>query len=400
MLVVGLLMAVGSTKRIWRWPALFGLVAAGGLTAAYLLRPPPPLRVQVIRVERGEVQELVPSAAAGEVRAARRVLVRAELAGTVAQVTTRRGAKVQGEEVIVRFSSEELEARLSQAKANLEAANVAVRIAETRAGTAERALARAKKLRASEAISEVELERAEVEDSAARQAIEQAKAARGQAQAALELAQVSKAKAVVRAPFPGVLQELHAEVGVQLAPGAPLFELLDDSAIKVDVPIDEADVPKVVLGQTVLLYPGGRRERPILGQVTLIPPAIGKAPATTVEAAALPSKDRALYVEVTPPVDDRLKVGASVNAELLVSARADVLYVPTPVVIGRGRERSVYRVEGLRLKKVPFEAGLTSWDRTEVKAGLEKGDRVVTSLNVKGLEDGAKVVVEGESAPP
>lgn len=393
-------MAGATTRRVWRWPLLALVLLGGLLVGAWLLRPAPPLAVEVVAVERGEVQELIPSAAAGEVRAARRVTVRAELAGTVAAVKAQRGARVEGEAVVVRFSSEDLEARWAQAKANLEAASVTVRIAETRATTTQRALDRAKKLRSNEAISEVELERIETEDTAARQAIEQAKAARAQAQAALELAQVTKAKSVVRAPFPGVLQDVQAEVGVQLGPGAPLFDLLDDSAVKVDLPIDEADVPRVALDQTVLLYLGGRREHPLLGRLSFIPPAIGRGAGAGLEAAALPSKDRALYVEVTPSEEGRLKIGASVNAEVLVSARADVVWVPTQVVIGRGRERSVYRLEGNRIRKVNFEAGLTSWERTEVKSGLAVGDRVVSSLNVKGLEDGLRVVVKGEPKQP
>lgn len=392
-------MAGGTTRRVWRWPLLALVLLGALLVGAWLLRPAPPLTVEVVAVERGEVQELIPSAAAGEVRAARRVTVRAELAGTVAAVLAQRGSRVEGEAVVVRFSSDDLEARLAQARANLEAAAVTVRIAETRAATTQRALDRAKKLRSNEAISEVELERIETEDTAARQAIEQAKAARAQAQAALELAQVTKAKSVVRAPFPGVLQDVQAEVGVQLAPGAPLFELLDDSAVKVDLPIDEADVPRVALDQTVLLYLGGRREHPLLGRLSFIPPAIGRAGGAGLEAA-LPQKDRALYVEVTPSEDGRLKIGASVNAEVLVSARSDVPWVPTQVVIGRGRERSVYRLEGNRIRKVNFEAGLTSWERTEVKSGLAIGDRVVSSLNVKGLEDGLRVVVKGEPQRP
>jgi HlyD family secretion protein len=401
-------MSARPEKRSLRWP----LAAAGALAlavaAATLTRPPPPLSIDVVQVQRGEVRELIPAAAAGEVRAARRVTSRAELAGTVAEVRKRAGERVTAGEVLVRFTSDELDARLTQARANQDAADVAVATARMRHQTAERNLARTRQLRSGEAISAVELERAETELEVARHAMLQAEAGRKQAAAALRLAQVAADRALVRAPFAGVLQEVFAEVGVLLAPGAPLFDLLDDSAVRVVVPFDESDAARLELGQTVTLRTGAGRDAQLTGTLSFIPPAVGRGGAGlpgAEGAAPIAGRERALYVEVTPPEGSgaALRVGASVHAELLVRAMADVLYVPTHVVLGRGKRRSVYRVEGGVARQVFFEAGLTSWERTEVLSGLAAGDRVIASLNVKGLADGARVAIargEGEPAPP
>lgn len=367
-------------------------VAAGG---AYLRRPAPPLEVEVVEVSRGTVEERVPSASAGEVQAARRVTVRAETPGTVASLKKRAGERVEAGELVVSFASDELAARVTQAKANVDAANVAVRAAELREGTAARALERSKKLRAGEAIADAELERADTEHQAAQHAVSQAKAALEQARAAARLAEVSRDRAVVRAPFAGVLQDVYAELGVQVAPGAPLFDLIDDTSLRISVPIDEADASRVFVGQRVLLHTGAHREAPILGRVSFIPPALGRAGGPLPEGAALAARDRALHVQVVPETESgRLRIGAAVNAELLVSAREDVFYVPTHVVIGRGRTRAVWKLEDGRARKVSFEPGLTSWDRTEVVSGLSAGDRVVASLNVKGLAEGARVAAK------
>jgi hypothetical protein len=57
-------MAGATTRRVWRWPILAFVLLGGLLLGAWLLRPAPPLAVEVVAVERGEVQELIPSAAA------------------------------------------------------------------------------------------------------------------------------------------------------------------------------------------------------------------------------------------------------------------------------------------------------------------------------------------------
>ncbi|MCK6549663.1 efflux RND transporter periplasmic adaptor subunit [Myxococcota bacterium] len=389
-------------RRSTPWLMITGLAILGVAGLWYVRRPAPPIDVDAVKVEKGEVRELVTSSASGEVKAARRVTVRSEIAGTVSVVKKARGDRVKAGELVVAFTSDELDARLSQADANVEAARVAVGIAEERRGVAARALERAKKLRASDAISDVELDRADTEASALGRAIDQAKAALKQAEAARTLAHVAKKRASVTAPFDGVLQDVVAEVGVMLAPAQPLFDLIDDSSVRIEVPIDESDIARVTVGQKVFLRSEGQPGRVLGGVVSFIPPAVGKGElgAVDVAASALTQKDRSMRIHVAPDEPAVFRVGASVNAELLVSSRTDVLFVPSHVVLGRGVERSVYRIEDGVVKKVPFVPGLTSWERTEVRSGLALGDVVVSSLGAKGLEPGVRVKLSDGTGVP
>jgi HlyD family secretion protein len=364
------------------------------------------IEVDVVPVSRGEVRDMVAAAASGEVKPARRVTVRAEVGGTVAEVKKRKGERVEAGDLIVAFRSDEVDARLQQAAANVDAARVSVTMAKTRQQTADHALSRAKKLRSSEAISDVDLERAQTEATAAKEAIDQAVAAEKQALAAQKIAEVSKRHSIAYAPFAGVLQEQLSEVGVRMAPGQALFDLIDDSSVHVDVPIDESDMARVFVGQRASLKSDSRRGAPLFGTVTLIPPAVGKPAevggieAANVTAAQLGSRDRSLYVEVTPDEPKSLRVGASVNAELLVTARASVLFVPSNVILSRGVVRTVLRVVNGVAKKAEFKAGLSSWERTEIVSGLDEAELVIASLNVKELEDGAPVRVRAKLIPP
>jgi HlyD family secretion protein len=385
-------------RRYAGWLVVLALVGVG---LAYLTRPKPPLEVQVVHVERGGVKEIVPSSASGEVRPARRVTVRSELAGTVAKVAHRRGERVVEKERMVSFRSEELEARLSQAKANLEAAAIACKMAVARKDAARRAAERARKLHAGGAIADAEAERAETELIAAEQGVLQSEASQKQIQAALDLATITRDRAQVSAPFPGVLQDVYAEVGVQLSPGAPLFDLIDDATVHVDIPVDEADAAKIFVGQTVELRTDAQRGEVLGGKVRFIPPAIGKSAPTApgLEPDAIPARrDRAIYAEIAPDDPARFRIGASVNAEFLVRQKDGVLFVPTHVVIGRGAEREVYLAKGGKAARITFQPGITSWERTEIVSGLAEGDLVIANLNAKDLGEG--VAIEAHPLEP
>jgi HlyD family secretion protein len=383
---------VAPRKSGWRrWVALAIVAAGAGVVAYRVTRPKAPIHVETVRVARGQVREMIPSASAGTVEPARRVIVRAEIAGTVAEVRAHRGVRLAESAVVIVFRADELDARTAQAQANIDAAQVSISIAKERHTSAKSALDRAQKLAKGGAISSAELERAESEAAAFALGVDQAAAAEKQAQAALRLAKVSRDRAIVRAPFAGVLHDVAVEVGVQAVPGAALFDLIDDSSVHLVIPVDESDAAKISLGQSVEITTDARRDETIGGVVTFIPPAVGRASFDAQAIAVAGKKERSVYVEVKADDPSKLRVGASVNAEFLVRAKDDVLFVPSRAVIGRGVKREVYLVRDGKAKKVQFQAGLTSWDRTEIVSGLSASDEVVATLAAEKLEDGAPV---------
>jgi len=78
--------------------------------------------------------------------------------------------------------------------------------------------------------------------------------------------------------------------------------------------------------------------------------------------------------------------GTSADAEVILSARDDVLRVPTQALLEGGR---VLVLEGERLVERSFQVGLRNWDLTEVAGGLSAGERVVTSLDRPEVKAGA-----------
>ena len=197
-----------------------------------------------------------------------------------------------------------------------------------------------------------------------------AETGRDVAEARLASARLQLDKARVRAPWSGRIAARRVETGDFVAPGTPLFELVDSSRLKVRAPARAADVPYLAVGREVEVrvdaYPGevfrARIER--LG-------------------AELDSASRTLDVEaeIANP-DGRLKPGLPARLEVPRRELAGALVVPMSAVLDQGETKAVYVVVDGRAA------------RRAVTLGPVIGEEVV----VEGLEPGARVVVEGQHA--
>jgi HlyD family secretion protein len=202
-----------------------------------------------------------------------------------------------------------------------------------------------------------------------------------QALANVELARAALAKAVVVAPFSGVVLTVDVEAGETTAPGAPLLQLADVSELHVDGEIDEADLGRVKVGMPVDVsldaFPG-ERVRGALEEI---------APSVTRDLRG----GRSIAITVRLPHDERLRVGMSADLDVIVEVREGTLFVPPNAILGRGAERSAYVVQGGVAHKRAVDVGVSTWEAVEIRSGLSEGDEVVASLSTVELADGARV---------
>jgi HlyD family secretion protein len=110
-----------------------------------------------------------------------------------------------------------------------------------------------------------------------------------QAETALYLAQLQVDKATVRAPIDGVISMADTAVGANVAPGAPVFEILSNES-EIVIAVEEFRLPEIYTGQpaaiSVSAYPG----REFTGEVTTIAPALDAA-TRTVQVTIRPTGD-------------------------------------------------------------------------------------------------------------
>jgi HlyD family secretion protein len=222
-----------------------------------------------------------------------------------------------------------------------------------------------------------------------------AKADVAQASASVNVAQVQQGRTTLVAPFDGTIAKIVGEVGEYSTPSPPgvptppAIDLIDESCVYVNAPMDEIDAPKIRAGQFVRITLDALPGKSFSGKVRRIAPYV----------AAVEKQARTVDVEATfdnPAEAGRLLVGYSADLEIVLDTRKDVLRVPASALLEGGRVL-VVDADGVLVER-KLKTGLSNWEYTEVVEGLAAGDRVVTSLDRTGVKAGARVTVESKPA--
>jgi RND family efflux transporter MFP subunit len=177
------------------------------------------------------------------------------------------------------------------------------------------------------------------------------------------------------APMDGIVLRRDGEIGEIAEAGQILFRVGVLKPLQVVAEVNEEDVPRVVLGQTVLFRTDAFPDRRLEGKVSEITPMGDVAAKTFRVKAALPS-------------DTPLKPGMSVEANIVIREKADALLVPADAVL----DNAVFVVDGNRIRRRAVTIGIRGTRFVDVLSGVQEGDHVVAPV-VAGLKDGARVRV-------
>ncbi len=394
------------------------LVTAIAGSAAYS-RYAGTLPVDVHRVRAGRVEEITTAVSAGTVKSPLEAVLSSETGGRISEMRVREGSVVRKGDLLARIDDPELSRQQEGARAEEEQARDALRQAEARReevslrvraerGRAANNLRKAREdhRRAAElhrdgfiarseldsaetllANAEEESRIAEAGESSLRAVDREVDVLKGRVRAArarTEAVEARQAKLLVVAPFGGVVIRKSSEIGESKLPGAPLFTLADPSRIHVEAQVDEADAAKVRAGQSVRLLPEAYRGDRFTGRVSEVRP--------TVEASKEVSRANTILVDLVE-APRPLRLGMSVDVEVLTGGKDNVLRLPSASVMERDGKKFVYAVAGGRVDRRDIVAGISNWEWTEVLSGLREGEEVVTSLEVRDLAQGKRVAI-------
>ena len=171
----------------------------------------------------------------------------------------------------------------------------------------------------------------------------------------------------IYAPVTGVVSEKHVQQGQAIQAGEQLYTIADISNVWVDVQLREVDAASVKTGSGADIEVAGLPGRPFKGRVTYVYPT-------------LDSTSRAIRARVAVAnTNGLLKPGMYATVRLSTPSRS-ALTVPNSAVLRTG-ERNVVFVDngGGRLMPQEVELGRVTAEYSEILAGLEPGQRVVTS---------------------
>lgn len=230
-------------------------------------------------------------------------------------------------------------------------------------------------------------------------------------QVAIQQQGVQKAKtnlgyATITAPIDGVVLSKEVEEGQTVASAMTtptLFILAQDlTDMRVIADVDEADIGEVKEGQRVTFTVDAYPDDEFNGFVTQV-----RQEATT------ESNVVTYEVVISAPNDDlKLKPGLTANVTIITSEVNNVVVVPSKalrfnpseamlsegqsIIKPKGDGPRVWMLDGGNIKGVNVETGIQGGNLTEIKSGLQAGQKVITEMIITGGADTA----EEESSNP
>jgi len=180
-------------------------------------------------------------------------------------------------------------------------------------------------------------------------------------------------KAVIVAPFDGVIATVKVEEGDVLSSvnyaTTTIIELIDPSRMELKTKVDEVDIPSVKLGQKAIIKLDALPDLKLEGRVTAI--------------SLLPSEEAGvvLYevkIGVDVPESSGLRGGMTVTADIVTDERSNALLVPNRAIRQDSSGNPVVKIMvGDQTQERAVVTGISDGLQTEIISGLNEGDRVV-----------------------
>lgn len=351
-----------------------------------------PVPVVVEEVDRGRVERSVANTRAGTVNACRRAKLAPPAGGQIAALPVHEGDRVRAGQVLLELWNEDSAAQVRAVEDQARSAVLRAEEACGHADVAERDAARARKLHRDGLLPDDQLDRAISSARTLRAGCNATRSDVQQSQSRLAAARAGLTRTTLRAPFAGVVAKITGQLGEFTTPSPPgiptppAVDLIDDSCLYVTAPIDEVDVARVRVGQpasiTIDALPGKR----FPGRVRRVAPYV-----LDVEKQA---RTADVEVEFVNPEDVKaLLVGYSADAEIILDVRENVLRVPTQALL-EGNRVLVFAANPGTLEDRKVQVGVSNWQYTEVVSGLQQREKVVLSVERKGVVPGARAVAE------
>lgn len=368
------------------------LVIAGIGTAFWWFARPKPITVTLVEVARGKVEASVANTRAGSVEACLRTRLSPISGGRIAFLGVKKGDHVKKGQVLLRLWNDDQQAQSNLAQTQVVSSKKRIAEVCAMAENAEREAGRMAELRAKGFISKSGEEKSRYEAQSRRAACDAARADVNQAQARVKVTQVEQNRTVLVAPFDGIVADIVGELGEYTTPSPPgvatppAIDLIDDSCLYIEAPMDEVDAPKIHVGQAARISLDALPNQPLKGHVKRVAPYV----------VAVEKQARTVDVEVSldnPEDGKKLLVGYSADVEIVLESRDDTLRVPTTALL-EGNKVLVYQPATQTLEERAIKIGITNWEYTEVLEGLNAGDRIVTPLEREGVKAGIKVAPE------
>lgn len=375
-----------------------------------------------VRFEKVGRRDLVAAVtASGKIQPKTKVDVSPDITGRIVKLAVREGDVVKKGQFLLQIDPTVYQADLERAQANYSSAQAAWVQAQASRDQARRTLDRSKQLKQQNPnlISDEQLDQAQTAFNVAEAVANSAQHQVDQARAGVSASRDQLSKTHIVAPMDGRVTRLAVEEGEVAVPGTfskdvgLLLTVSDLSVIQTKVNVDETDVVRVKLGDSVEVSIDAFPDTVFVGRVTKI--ANSALLAQAAASAATGTNDRAVDYEVeitliNPPHDVRPDLSAT--ARIVTDTRKDALAIPiialtvrenTPVTpetrrdtaqVGKKKDtEGVFVVTNGKATFRPVQVGIAGDEYFEVLSGVKQGEQIVAGpyQAIRDLKDGSAV---------
>ncbi len=317
----------------------------------------PPMPVDVDSARRQSIVDAV--RATGRIEANQAIELRPDEQGRITELLFREGQSVAEGTPLVKIDDAMIKAQIERAKADKDLSG--------------QQLERVRRLRAQNAASPADLERAEANARSA--------------DAGLAVLELTLERMTVRAPFAGSIGQRFVSKGDYVTTSTRLLTLQTVDPQRAVIEVPERYAVKLRPGQVVAFTVASQEGRTFRARVDFIDPVVQ-------------NENRTILVKASAPNPGRLlKPGMFIEARLATDTRANAIVVPEDAIQPMRSANVVWAVVDGKASRRVVQLGVRSAGVVEILSGVKAGETVV----VGGLErmgEGMPVAPRPRGAKP
>ena len=389
-------------KKVFKWVAALVILAGLGWYGYQKMQPKNEATFITEEVKRGKIAQTV--SATGEISATNLVDVGAQVSGQIKKMHVKIGDVVKEGDLIAEIDNvtqvnevNTRKAQLQTYQAQLESAQVALKIAQ-------RKYSRYKSLASADAVSKEEFEATEDSLATNRAKIKELQSSIRQTQIAINTAEKDLGYTRITAPSTGTVVSLVVEQGqtINSSQTSPtVVQIADLTSMTNKMQIAEGDATKVKAGQTVNFTILSEPDTPISAKLDSIDPGLTTMSQGSYSKSTDTTSNAIYYYAraTVPNPEGKQAIGMTTQNTVEIASADNVLMVPTVAIKTKDGKKFVRVLEANnQAVDREIQTGLKDSMNTEVKSGLNEGEKVV--MSEMGAAEKAEAVEREMAGPP
>nr|WP_208620315.1 efflux RND transporter periplasmic adaptor subunit [Actinobacillus porcitonsillarum] len=321
--------------------------------------------------------------ATGSVRASQRTEVGAQVSGKIISLNVKLGQAVKKGDLIAEIDASNQSNSLSTAEASLASYQAKLKSAQVALEVAQSNYARLSKLYKSDSASLSDLETAKNTLASAKATVDEVKSQIQTAQISVNDAKTNLNYTQIISPMDGIIVSVPVSVGqtVNSNQTSPtIVQVADLSKMLIKLEISEGDIAQVQEGQEIRFTTLAEPNRAYQSKIDTVDPALTTL--TDNNYTEESGNTEAIYYYANALVDNadnRLRIGMTVQGQVNIAKRENVLVVPTSTLKKKGDKTTIQVLNNNQVEEKDIQTGLSDSQYTEVISGINEGEQVVVT---------------------